>query len=168
MNEYKASVNIIGITLEYLDKYRGKTPRSKYVKKVLDEHFAKIKNDSNGFGKKDINNMLNNIKKKFELTDFKESGKWQRLYGNHLLNLYKKLGQEEFIKRVRAIHSDNFRRKLCGSLKYLYTEIKGFVPEPEYIEVKGKRITKEELNLKLQSGEIYLDTYINTYEYKLS
>lgn len=76
------------------------------------------------YGNQDINDMLNRIKKEVSRDDFKDSQKYQRIYGKHLCNLEKKIGNSEFVKRLKDITSDNFKLKNCGSLKYIYGEIK--------------------------------------------
>lgn len=161
----KATVTIQGVTLEYLDKHRGKTPRSKYVTKVLDEHLKRIESE-NQYGSMPINDMLKKLKVKFKLSDFRENKKFQRFFGSHLCKIWQKLGHEEFVKRLNFIYNDDFRRSNSGSLKYIYNEIKAYVPPPEYVFVQKTKMTKEELTQKLQSGEVFLNTMTNEYEYK--
>lgn len=76
------------------------------------------------YGNQEINDMLNRIKKEVSRDEFKDSQKYQRIYGKHLCNLEKKIGNSEFVKRLKDITSDNFKLKNCGSLKYIYGEIK--------------------------------------------
>ena len=84
------------------------------------------------YGNPDINKMLNYIKTGFALTDFKEPQKQQRQYACHLLNLGKKLGLEEFRRRLSVLVEDDFKSKNCNSIKYLYRELKS-VPAPDSI-----------------------------------
>jgi len=91
------------------------------------------KNDNNNskelrakpvFGNEEINKMLKALKGTTGRTDFKESQKLQRQYAHHLVNLYKKIGKDEFRARLDIVLGDSFRAKNCNSLKYLYGEIK--------------------------------------------
>jgi len=56
--------------------------------------------------------------------DFKESRQYQRIFGKHIASLMEKIGEAELKKRVADILSDSFKAKNCGSLKYLYGELK--------------------------------------------
>lgn len=80
------------------------------------------------YGNEDINRMLGTIKGLLYLDDFKETQKLQRQYGLHLVNLKNKLGKEEFGSRFMQLAQDEFHLKNMGSLKYVYNQIKGFVP----------------------------------------
>ncbi len=82
--------------------------------------------DSAKAGKRntEIDKMLEALKGTTGRDDFKESQKMQRWYGKHLVNLYQKVGKEEFKRRLEFILSDDFKVKNCNSLKYLYGELK--------------------------------------------
>lgn len=80
------------------------------------------------YGNEDINRMLGTIKELLHLSDFKETQKLQRQYGLHLVNLKNKLGKDEFGRRFMELAQDEFHLKNMGSLKYVYNQIKGFVP----------------------------------------
>jgi hypothetical protein len=87
---------------------------------------------SSEYGKPEINKMLSAIKEMLDLTDFKETQKMQRIYGQHLVNLMAKISREEFRHRFESLSNDPFHRKNMGSLKYIYQQIKGFVnQEPQ-------------------------------------
>lgn len=76
------------------------------------------------FGNSEINEMLNSLKIATGRTDFKEAQQLQRRYALHFVNLRKKIGVEEFKRRFATIFSDAFKSKNCGSLRYLYGEMK--------------------------------------------
>jgi len=112
------------------DTYK-KEKNVKNVKKETTKVVTEFENSEKAeYGKKDINKMLEAVKEKVGCTGFKEPVKWQRIYGNHLVNLMNKLSVKEFARRVDIILKDDFHRRNCGSLKYLYNQIKGFV-EPK-------------------------------------
>lgn len=83
--------------------------------------------DSESYGNQDINKLLEFLKDQLGLTDFKESQKVQRQYGQHLVNLAKKIGKDEFIDRLKGLANNEFHLKNLGSLKYMYKNIKGYV-----------------------------------------
>lgn len=76
------------------------------------------------YGNKEINQVLQYMRTSFRREDFKESQKYQRIYGQNLLNLSKKIGKEEFKKRCLDLIRDEFKLKNCGSLKFIYSELK--------------------------------------------
>jgi hypothetical protein len=80
------------------------------------------------FGNEEINKMLNTIKDLLHLTDFKETKAMQRNFGKHLVGLKNKIGKDEFGSRFMQLAHDEFHMKNMGSLKYIYNQIKGFVP----------------------------------------
>jgi len=96
------------------------------VEKEKEKSSAKKEKES--YGNEDINRMLGTIKELLHLSDFKETQKLQRQYGLHLVNLKNKLGKEEFGSRFMQLAQDEFHLKNMGSLKYVYNQIKGFVP----------------------------------------
>ena len=56
--------------------------------------------------------------------DFKESRQWQRIYAKHIFNLKEKIGKDEFMRRCDAVLGDDFKKRNCNSLKYLFGELK--------------------------------------------
>ena len=81
------------------------------------------------YGNQDITKLLEAIRQTIKIDDFKENKLMQRNFGNTLNNLLGKIGREEFRKRLDKILSDDFKRKNCNSLKYLYGEIKSCLPD---------------------------------------
>lgn len=79
------------------------------------------------YGDPKINQMLSFLKKAIGLEDFTQSGRDQRNFGKHLVTLMEKITPEIFRQRLEAILADDFKRKNCNSLAYLYGQIKGFV-----------------------------------------
>lgn len=88
------------------------------------------------YGDPEINTMLKFFKVAFGLTDFKESQKWQRIYGKHLCNLSAKLKKAEFKRRVEQVAADPFIVKQCNSIKTIYEQIKS-APDHEKAAIKG-------------------------------
>jgi len=84
-------------------------------------------------GNKNVNNILEAIRLKVGVGDFKESKKMQRIHGMNLYRLMEKISPTEFGRRLDIILSDSFRQKNCGSLNFIYKEIKGFI-EPETVK----------------------------------
>jgi hypothetical protein len=87
-----------------------------------------VEQKNSSFGNQDINRMLETIQELLHLEDFKETKKLQRQYGLHLVNLKNKLGKEDFAQRFMELAKEEFHLKNMGSLKYVYNQIKGFVP----------------------------------------
>jgi len=86
--------------------------------------------NSTKYGKNELNKLSEALKLKIQVQDFKESQKQQRI---HLQNLYKlmiKISTSEFSRRLDLILEDSYKRGRCGSLYFVYQEIKGFV-EPK-------------------------------------
>jgi hypothetical protein len=91
-----------------------------------------------GFGNDEINKMLSALKGKIEIEDFADAGKWSRIYAKHCLNLIKKIGKDEFVRRLDIILQDDFKRKNCNKIKFVYNEIKGFIqPKLNTYEIHG-------------------------------
>lgn len=86
--------------------------------------------------------MLEFFKKAIGVGDFTESRKQQRQWGNNLVRLMQNLGREVFAARANSILADDFKRKNCGSLQYLYKQIKGFVETKKQVrhDVNGNII----------------------------
>ena len=97
-----------------------------------------IKAEPKTYGNQDITLLLSALQKTIKIDDFKESKQMQRNFGKHLNTLLGKIGREEFRKRLDKILSDDFKRKNCNSLKYLYGEIKSCLPD----EMTGGSIAK--------------------------
>lgn len=85
------------------------------------------------FGNIEINKILIAIKGKVEIESFADSGRWERIYGKHCHDLLVKIGSKEFSRRLDIILSDDFKRKNCNRIKYIYEQVKGFM-EPKNIQ----------------------------------
>lgn len=83
------------------------------------------------FGNKEINELLDLLKEKLGLDDFKETAQWQRRWGQNLLSLMKKITPHEFGRRLEVILADEFKRKNCNKLEYIHREIKAFIQAPK-------------------------------------
>lgn len=88
-------------------------------KEVVSKDTAKAE-----YGSSEVNDVLKGLKTITGREDFKESQKYQRFYGKHFVGLLKKIGKEEFRRRLDIILGDDFKEKNCNSLKYLYGEVK--------------------------------------------
>jgi len=75
----------------------------------------------------EIDLILTFLKQRVGVDDFKESKFEQRKWGRNMGFLGKKLGKEEFARRLRLILDEPFKQKNCGSLRFIYKEIKGFI-----------------------------------------
>lgn len=78
----------------------------------------------------EINQILLLLKQTVWCDDFTESQQWQRRYWKHFLNLWSKIWNDEFWKRLQWILSDKFKSKNCNSLKYLYDQMKSYIHSP--------------------------------------
>jgi len=91
------------------------------------------------YGGKEINNMLKAIKETIGLEAFSDSGQ-ERNFGKHLVGLYNKIGKVEFKRRLDYVLDDDFRRKNCNSIKYLYNQLKS-VPtknvKPNFVTIQS-------------------------------
>jgi len=126
------------------------------------------------YGNQEINKVLDTLKLATGMDDFKEPQKLQRQYGLHLTNLLKKIGKEEFRKRLNSILADDFKQKNCNSLKYIYGQLKAHIDprnikkikapviDTPLLEEKRTPVSKETLerNRKIMAG------LKNTYEWK--
>ena len=89
------------------------------------------------YGNKNVNSMLEALKGKVGVGDFKDSQRQQRIWGNNLYILMGKLSKDEFVRRLDLILADDFKQKNCGGLQFIYKEIKGFVePKPQSVPIK--------------------------------
>ncbi len=78
----------------------------------------------------EITKLLLALKTTIGIQDFRDSQKYQRFFGNHLLNLLYSIGQDAFKHRLEIILKDSFKQKNCNNIQYLYKELKGFI-EPK-------------------------------------
>lgn len=79
------------------------------------------------YGNQEINLLLAALKKQIGIDAFADS-KVERFMAKHLLDLGARIGREEFSKRLRWILDDAFKRKNCNRIRYLYAEMKSFIP----------------------------------------
>lgn len=82
------------------------------------------------YGDPHINQTLKVIKKILKVDSFTQNQRETRRYGNLLVNLMKKLHTSEFKRRMDLIFGDGFKRQNCNSLKFIYSQIKGFIEVP--------------------------------------
>jgi uncharacterized protein (DUF2344 family) len=94
--------------------------------------------EKKSFGNPQISQTLEFLKKSVGLDEFKESSRMQRNFGKHFVNLLKKIGRDEFLRRMNEILEDDFRAKNCNSLKYFYGEMKSAIHSPSVIPKSGK------------------------------
>ena len=87
---------------------------------------------------KEITEMLMALKGTIGIDAFADS-RIERNIGIHIVNLYQKIGREEFKRRLDYVLGDSFRRKNCNRIKYLYGELKS-VPK----NIKPHCLTIEE------------------------
>ena len=79
------------------------------------------------YGKREINELLEGLKKVVNCNEFRESQAWQRRWASHIVSLRSKIGNSEFKSRLVTILSDDFKKKNCNSLEYVYRELKSFI-----------------------------------------
>lgn len=97
---------------------------------------TKVSGDATAqYGNIKINDLLGLLREKVGVDDFKESIKYQRIWGKNLVSLMEKVSPHEFGRRLELLLADTFMRKNCNKLEYIYREIKGFI-EPKNITVK--------------------------------
>jgi hypothetical protein len=103
------------------------------------------------FGNKEINWALEFLKKAIGIDDFKESKPVQRQFWNHIVKLRDKIGNDDLKIRIVGIVSDNFKRKNCNSIQYLYRELKsyihedaGMIPKAPKLDSSGRNIDRME------------------------
>lgn len=79
------------------------------------------------YGNEEINKMLEALKGKIRIADFADAQKWARIYAKHCVALLDRLGKDEFVRRLNLILADDFKRKNCNNIKFLYGQLKGFI-----------------------------------------
>lgn len=107
-------------------KQECKNERNTEITNVIEKNSQGGDTEKKEYGDARINYALRVMREKFNRDDFKESKKMQRIYAKQLLTLGKKIGKDEFHKRCTAIAEDPFKFKNCGSLKYIYGELKSY------------------------------------------
>lgn len=100
------------------------TKKDKNIKKFKNIISKDIEEPQKTFGNEEINLVLEFLKKTFGVPDFKETQQWQRIFGKNLTKLLEKIGKEEFRRRLELLAAENFKRKNCNSLKFIYGELK--------------------------------------------
>lgn len=88
---------------------------------------TKVSDAPKQYWNKDITNTLSFLMETIWISDFKETKEKQRQFWNHIFNLWKKIGKEDFLKRLNGIMNDSFKKKNCNSIKYLYWELKSYI-----------------------------------------
>lgn len=76
------------------------------------------------WSKTDEKSVLDRLKENLKIEGFADDPKWIGIYGKNLADLEKKLGQEEFWRRVETLKADNFHSQHLGKPKYLYQNIR--------------------------------------------
>jgi hypothetical protein len=102
------------------------------LKKEISKDIDELDSSSKSFGNEKVNKMLEALRLKIEIEDFKESQSQQRIWAFNLYRLMEKIAPAEFGRRLELILSDDFKHKNCNSLQFVYKEIKGFI-EPKTI-----------------------------------
>lgn len=87
------------------------------------------------FRNPEIEDLLSAIKLEIGIDDFADAQKWQRIHGKNCLGLLKKIGREEFRRRLTIIKNDDFKRKRCNEIRYIYEQIKGFLEPKQSIAI---------------------------------
>ena len=78
-----------------------KSNQSKSISKDTDSDESDCAIVVESYGNTEINEMLNSLKLSVGCKEFKETIKAQRFTCNHIVNLYKKIGKEDFMERLR-------------------------------------------------------------------
>lgn len=78
------------------------------------------------FGNPEINRILKTLKERIGIEAFADYQN-ERNFALHLIRLGRKLGGQEFSRRLDIIVNDGFKRKNCNRIRYLYQELKGFI-----------------------------------------
>ncbi len=114
----KAVKNKVVITKDNSSSTSSTSSTSSIISSKEDTAKAEIQ-----YGKKEINEILDALKEHIGIEAFSDSS-IERNIGKHIHNLYKKIGKEEFRRRLGYVLGDDFRRKNCNSIKYLYGQLK--------------------------------------------
>lgn len=85
--------------------------------------------DKKTYGNKEVNEMLLALKGRIGVSAFADSA-IERNIAKHCVNLLEKIGKDEFVRRLDFLLNDNFHRKNCNRIQYVYNQIKGFI-EPK-------------------------------------
>jgi len=91
------------------------------------------------YGDPRINAILKTLKVVVKVRDFKESQKWQRIYGKNIFDLSKEVGLEKIEEALETLLS-SWKKDRCNSLKFLWEELKTL-----YIPSKNNPSTTLEL-----------------------
>lgn len=140
-NEYQASEKIKGDTkgdtcgeIEAKSKRnRSDTIIEEYKNERMKENTTNVvlantpEPEKVEYGNSEINAMLLAMKGKIGIEEFADNQKWARIYAKHCVNLMGKIGPDEFSRRLESILSDQFKRKRCNEIKYVYEQVKGFI-----------------------------------------
>jgi len=84
--------------------------------------------EKESYGNPGINKMLLALKGALGIDAFADSRN-ERNIGKHLVSLFDKVGKQEFKRRLDYVMGDDFRRKNCNSITYLYNQLKSVPKE---------------------------------------
>ncbi len=76
--------------------------------------------------REDISLMLSYLRSRIGIESFVDSA-MERNFGKHIIGLVGKIGKDEFLRRLDCLLEDDFHRKNCNKIKYVYNNIKGFI-----------------------------------------
>lgn len=107
--------NIETWNIEWVDS--GKSENNEETKPVVTINPNKIQAD-----------FLWVLRKSVGVDKFKDYKEWTEAWLT--LKLYEKLWEEEFLKRLKWVLSDQFKAKNCNKLEYLRREIESFIHSP--------------------------------------
>lgn len=83
------------------------------------------------YGNREINETLKILTDLIGIDDFTTPGKWKRIYAKNCLNLTKQLnekyGSGEFIRRLKILLDDKYKRSQMNDIKNVYEQVKGFI-----------------------------------------
>ena len=88
----------------------------------------------------ELNQLLEFLKKLFSRENFKESQTWQRRYLKHILNLMQKDWKEIMINKLNILKNDMFKFKNCGSLKYIFSELKSLPADIQTMKATSQKV----------------------------
>jgi len=112
-----------------LQNLEGDTPESGYNNNNYNNNDNIVSKDTKAatppikYGNENINKILIALKETIGIDAFADS-RIERNIGKHIANLLEKIGSEEFRRRLDFVLNDDFRRKNCNRIKYLYGELK--------------------------------------------